>query len=102
MSAEQARAPRELLADFGLILVGHGGDTYGPVQRVTVLLARTEAPAEGADVSMRTLLDEVAAVLASRPALWYERMAARVRELIALLAGLPQLGLSPGPDTYLD
>jgi 8-oxo-dGTP pyrophosphatase MutT (NUDIX family)/predicted transcriptional regulator len=102
MSADAASALLALLAELGLIRVGHGGDTYGPMQWVTTLLARTDARAEVTDDGMRALLGEVAALLASRPALWDERISARVRELLALLAGVPQLGLSPGPDTYLD
>jgi GNAT superfamily N-acetyltransferase/DNA-binding HxlR family transcriptional regulator/predicted transcriptional regulator len=98
---EHTHAVTELLAEFGLIRVGHG--SFGPVQRVTALLGLLDSRAEITDETLRALLDEVAALLASRPALWDEPITARARQLLALLTTLSELGLAaPGPDTYLD
>ncbi len=102
-SAEQASAVVDLLAGSGLLRVGAGGDTYGPVQRATALLHRVTERADVADETLRALLGETAALLASRPALWDERITRRAAQLLALLVELPELGLRSGaPDTRLD
>jgi hypothetical protein len=93
---EQARAVMGLLAEFGLVRVGHGGDSFGPVARVNALL--------GPDVDLSNeARGAVDAVLMTHPGLWDEQLFARVRLLLTQLRGVSELGLTDsGSTNYLD
>ncbi|GAA1228649.1 trypsin-like peptidase domain-containing protein [Pseudonocardia alaniniphila] len=103
-SAEQARMVLDRLVASGLLRAGRSGDTYGPVDRVIALLERVAARDGLADGPVRALLDETAAVLSTRPALWQESTADQMARLLTLLTALPELGVQAGAGapTYLD
>jgi DNA-binding HxlR family transcriptional regulator len=100
LPVDQARAVLAVLAEFGLLRAG-ADDGFGPVRWVTELMARVADRRTVAEPWELAVLERVAALLSTRPALWNPTVLENVRQLLVILLGDPVLARDT-PPVHLD